>query len=660
MNDRCVVVCPRREFIRPWIRSYFAAGNVIPLVIITGPDGDWNTWDMEYCKAAVEFCGGKILDCSLEWNAAKRLRSRSVRNNVGWYSKKCLIHAVASRLSPRSWAWFDDDVEITGDVSECFEYAESCPGFIVQQFYYKTTSDRQHPTRFYRSKIDKDDKVGWNSMIFFHGDANERLKDLDRDFPVEDDENIFAYLYKSDPLWNNGFWDCSEKEWQCICKLKKDIPVKWHGKVIHYTANHKDSEVKRYWASRAEDIPRAPFEPDVPIEKDPVDAVFVIGAGSRHNDEELRYALRSIDRNCKFIRDIYICGRCPDWVDRSRVKFLPWPDRFSHAKDANIIDKLRHACEYDGIAKKILFCSDDQFVTRPCTWDDFKPRYQRRYLADDEWYANIRSVWHSRLRATLERERMRREREGIDKDSVFYYEPHIWMPIDRDKFIEYAKWSGYDTRDDTIIGSGYYNFIEAKGVPNFDHCFISGDGNAQNVTHVSYNDSGYYNAISIAADLFPNTCLMEKYDNGARPKPPTPLGMSPIDVRPMFSRSGMGKMVGRELFDNIEYRSSLRKSKMWEYLCDDVLIAEEMRILSVTGWEKVWQDIIDRSSSVVGNEDSGVSIPNRSDEAREIIDNYKSGKLPATMRLIPIDVIREFVNNRWNFAEWRNLRLGLV
>lgn len=239
------------------------------------------------------------------------------------------------------------------------------------------------------------------------------------------------------------------------------------------------------------------------LSDDVVDAVFVIGTGSENNNEELRYALRNVEKHCPFIRDVYISGECPEWVDKTKVKHLQWPDRFKHAKDANIIDKLRHACEQPGIAKKILFCSDDQFQTRVCTWDDFTPRWLRRYDKNDGWYEARNRLWHTRLHKTLDRDRRRREASGLNSKNVFYYQPHIWMQIDRDLFIEYAKWSDYEHRDDTIIASGYFNFIDAGGESNFDHIFISENQSwPVKETHVAYTDNSFKAAMEYLKEEF--------------------------------------------------------------------------------------------------------------------------------------------------------------
>lgn len=516
---RCVVVCPRPDFVRPWIRAYFASGNTTPLAIASNEPGAWSREDEEYCRKAAEYTGGIVLDCSAEWERARKLASRAAGSNPGWYTKKLLLLAVARRLKPVSWAWVDDDAEMVGDIAECFAAAERSSGFVYTHFYYPNESDSRHHRRFYRSRADKDDKLAWGSFMFFHGDANERLEALDRDFPIEDDEIAFTLLYKTDPAWHEGFRDFSVRGWQFICKHLSATPntMPRGAKILHYASRLNHAAVKKVWGVKAEILPPAPFERHAPLEwasaamVEPVDAVFVIGSGSKNGNEELRYALRNLEANCPFVRRVYISGECPSWINKASVKHIQWPDRYDHAKDANIIDKLRRACEDADIAKNVLFCSDDQFQTRVCTWNDFMPRFLRQYTPEDEWYIARKRVWHTRLKHTLERDRKRREEAGLDTSRVFYYQPHMWMQIDRDKFLEYAKWSDYPNRTDTIIASGYFNFVDAKGVKDFDHAFLSSAGATvpKGVTHIGYLDGSFEAAMKYLKAKFPNKSRFE-------------------------------------------------------------------------------------------------------------------------------------------------------
>lgn len=337
-----------------------------------------------------------------------------------------------------------------------------------------------------------------------------------------------------------------------------------------------------------------------------VDAVFVIGTGSKNNNEELKYALRNLEKNCPFVRDVYISGECPDWVDKSVVKHLKWPDRFSHAKDANIIDKLRHACEHSGIADRILFCSDDQFQTRVCTWDDFEPRYLRQYSVDDRWYEDRKRIWHTRLHKTLERDRDRRIKQNLDPEEVYYYQPHMWMQIDKDSFIEYAKWCDYEHREDTIIASGYFNFINAGGKPNFDHIFISSNQKwPVESTHIAYSDSSFTAAMTYLKKEFPSP---SKYENSYK--------------------STSNKTNGRSDEEIIkDLKEKVNSEPAWGSLVPEIEEAEHIRLANVNGWRKVWNDIINRWMSITDKGKLKIPVTSaKSKEAEEVCRLYHEVK----------------------------------
>ena len=361
-----------------------------------------------------------------------------------------------------------------------------------------------------------------------------------------------------------------------------------------------------------------------------IDAVFIIGTKSFDNNKELRYALRSLDKYCKFVRNVYICGFCPAWIDSTNVICLRWPDRFIHAKDANIIDKLRHACECPGISKNILFCSDDQFLTKKCDFNDFTPRYLRMFFKDDQWYNNRGSVWHKRLRNTLLREVERRENLGIDKSNVFYYQPHIWMPIDRDKFIEYAKWSEYEVRTDTIIASGYYNFVNANGVENFDHKFLVHGKNTDisNITHVAYHDTSFSDAMNILKKLFPNPCKFEKEIDCLPDNRDNCLNI--LTKEKIAKNYDPSPATNEEIIEICKTIVNVRTKAELRNLIQETTQAEELRFYGVPGWRTVWNDIV-----VSVNQRSGFksgSATKMSDEALSIVNRYK--KNPTFVRTV--------------------------
>ena len=388
--------------------------------------------------------------------------------------------------------WVDDDVDVQSSMFAGVLAVDSgASGVAASPDMYQ---------KFYRHYMEEG-VPGYSKTVYFNtGVTVLDLYKIDRGEwkrRLEDGVRMHA---KKHFRWRdqdvlNGFFDVREMSYKYNCLWCREGVEQDDPYAIHYCNSHGARVLMDILSSG----------PD----GNAVDAVFVIGTGSQNGNEELKYALRNLDAHCKFIRNVYICGECPDWVDTFVVHHLPWPDRFRHAKDANIIDKLRHACEQPGIAKKILFCSDDQFQTRPCTWDDFYPRYLRKYDRSDDWYATRNRVWHTRLRDTLDRDFVRREAKGLDTGNIYYWQPHIWMPIDRDKFIEYAQWSDYEHRVDTIIASGYFNFVNPKPMPNNDHVFIGG-GDVPDVLHIAYTDGDSYNAaMRFLTKKFPTKCRFE-------------------------------------------------------------------------------------------------------------------------------------------------------
>lgn len=631
-QGRYVVISPRRDFVRPWIRAYFASGNTIPLLIVHSPYNNWKADDFRYCKAAAEHSGGLIFDISSEFDNVDTRRNFKSR----------IFHSVAKDIHPRSWVWVDDDVEITGLLNECFDYAESAPGFVCSQFYYPGMIPDSIDSR-HHAFLDingRSDRLCWMSLLFFHGEANNRLAAIDTS--DISDHDVFRRLYQKDPIWHDGFYDFSIREWQTHCKTSEDIPQHWGGRAIHYSGS---GNAKIAWADKVDSLPLAPFEEkqeENPMENEesgdgPIDAVFVIGNGSINGNEELRYALRNLEKHCKFVRDVYICGVCPSWVDKTIVKHLQWPDRFNHAKDANIIDKLRHACEVRGIAKRILFCSDDQFQTRECSWEDFRPRYLRRYLSNDTWYEQKHRIWHTRLRNTMERDVKRRQSLGLDANEVFYYQPHIWMPIDRDKFIDYAKWSNYERRDDTIIASGYFNFINADGFPDQDNPVTFLDGGNRDIpstVHVAYHDGSYNVAMSMLKKMFPDRCRFE-----LPAKKNIIIGSVNSNARTMgqaeavYSDTSSAPATKDEIDRIINVMRRIRQNPAWHGMLHEVAKAEELRLFGVMGWRIVWRDIIERWRRDTNSGCDAVPVKtSKSDDAAAILKKYSDN--PLSMRTI--------------------------
>lgn len=103
-----------------------------------------------------------------------------------------------------------------------------------------------------------------------------------------------------------------------------------------------------------------------------VDVVYKLGIGSRFNDAELRYSLRSL-KNFLPLRNVYLVGHRPNWV--TNVIHIPAIDAYKNNKDGNLISKLILATVDKDLSAEFLNMSDDQLFLKSCSYEDIKVPY---------------------------------------------------------------------------------------------------------------------------------------------------------------------------------------------------------------------------------------------------------------------------------------------
>lgn len=92
-----------------------------------------------------------------------------------------------------------------------------------------------------------------------------------------------------------------------------------------------------------------------------MDVVYILGTGSLVNNEEIRLSIRSLESNMKDLRDIYIVGELPDFLQN--IKHIPANDG-SIYKYINAYHKVLNACKNENISDEFLLMNDDFFMTR--------------------------------------------------------------------------------------------------------------------------------------------------------------------------------------------------------------------------------------------------------------------------------------------------------
>lgn len=95
------------------------------------------------------------------------------------------------------------------------------------------------------------------------------------------------------------------------------------------------------------------------------DVIIPLGPGSSHDNMELRYLLRSIERNLEGYGRVIIVSTCaPEWLDRNAVEVLEEGDIYDHNKDANLHRKTLEAIRRLDVGW-FVWCADDNAFMQP-------------------------------------------------------------------------------------------------------------------------------------------------------------------------------------------------------------------------------------------------------------------------------------------------------
>lgn len=132
-----------------------------------------------------------------------------------------------------------------------------------------------------------------------------------------------------------------------------------------------------------------------------IDVVYVLGSGSKWNNTEIRFSLRSICKNLKNFRNVVIVGERPDFLQG--VVHVPADDIFNPNEnaDGNIITKVLAACNDERVSDDFLFINDDHLVLQPMNVEDVPPLHKGDMMTFDSKYWES-PFWRKRLKRTMQ------------------------------------------------------------------------------------------------------------------------------------------------------------------------------------------------------------------------------------------------------------------
>lgn len=184
-----------------------------------------------------------------------------------------------------------------------------------------------------------------------------------------------------------------------------------------------------------------------------IDIVYPLGHGSKWDDNELRYSLRSVEKHLTGIRDIYIVGAFPDWLQN--VKHIPYMDE-DRWKEHRIALKILQACIQPGMSDNFLFMNDDHFLLKNFKACEF-PFYWKEQLSTSANGRRFDDAYRKSLANT---------HYALNERGLKTYNFDVHCPIIYNKSMFQAIYKMYDwvnTNYSFVIKSLYCNTMKIEG-----------------------------------------------------------------------------------------------------------------------------------------------------------------------------------------------------
>ena len=113
-----------------------------------------------------------------------------------------------------------------------------------------------------------------------------------------------------------------------------------------------------------------------------IDIVIPLGTGSKWRNNELRYALRSIDKHLYDVRHVVIVGELPSWC--TNIIHIPAKNKPGR-KEFSIFSKIMASVNDSQVSNPFVFSNDDIFLLKKIS------AYEIPF-----WYDNTLQHWYNK------------------------------------------------------------------------------------------------------------------------------------------------------------------------------------------------------------------------------------------------------------------------
>lgn len=163
-----------------------------------------------------------------------------------------------------------------------------------------------------------------------------------------------------------------------------------------------------------------------------MDILYIVGTGSKWDNNELRYSLRSIDKYGINVDRVFVVGEKPNFLN-GEITHIPCKDRYGlQQKHDNIHQKIAYAMGTGMLSDHFLISSDDHFYCKPTDFNNY-PVYYREPEIPTVVPQNTKpsSYWYSLFET----------REFLVSRSlpIFQTNPHANTHIDQKLWMDYIR-----------------------------------------------------------------------------------------------------------------------------------------------------------------------------------------------------------------------------
>lgn len=226
-----------------------------------------------------------------------------------------------------------------------------------------------------------------------------------------------------------------------------------------------------------------------------MDIVYVLGTGSSWRDNEIRFSLRSLEKNLLDFGKVFIVGECPGFLQN--VIHIPAKDIFEPGlnADGNIITKVLAACKDERLSDDFLFINDDHLVINPIVAADVPPLHKGDMCtySPDYWKFNF---WRGRLKRTM-------QVLQTQNLSTLHFDCHTPIILNKLKFTEIMECFNYADDIGYTMKSLYGNKVYPNGLFLIDqkrtvfkhYTFEQLTERLEKPIFMSFNDFGLNNSL---------------------------------------------------------------------------------------------------------------------------------------------------------------------